>query len=80
MELKIWPEPFRAVLNGDKRYEIRKTDREFSVGDIVILKEFLPDTKEYTGRSFIAQITYITKPGAWGLPKDLCVFGFKEIK
>ena len=80
IELKIWPIPFRAVLNGDKRYEVRKADREFAIGATIVLREFLPDTEQYTGRSFTGKITYITKSGTWGLPSDICVFGFEEIK
>jgi len=80
IELKIWPIPFRAVLNGDKRYEVRKADREFAIGNIIKLREFLPDTEQYTGRTFKCKITYITQAGTWGLPEDICIFGFEEIK
>lgn len=78
IDLKIWPEPFKAVLEGKKRYEVRKADRKFTVGDDILLSEFLPKKQIFTGRFFVGKITYITKAGTWGLPKDLCVFGFKE--
>lgn len=39
-ELKIWPPYYREVVNGVKTFEVRKYDRDFRVGDILILKEY----------------------------------------
>jgi hypothetical protein len=39
-ELKCWPEFFGPALTGEKMYELRKNDRDFKVGDIIILHEF----------------------------------------
>ena len=39
--LKTKPEYFRAVIAGKKPFEIRKNDRDFKIGDKVILEEFL---------------------------------------
>lgn len=49
-ELKIWPSFFRAVSEGTKTYEIRKDDRGFEVGDVLLLLEFRAHVGEYTGR------------------------------
>ena len=57
-ELKILPEYFDAVISGRKRFEIRKNDRDYKVGDQLILKEWSQD--DYTGDSYKAKITYIT--------------------
>ncbi len=40
--LKCWPEPFAAVRDGRKRFEFRKDDRGFAVGDVLELKEWEP--------------------------------------
>jgi hypothetical protein len=39
-KLKTWPEFFKAILAGDKTFEIRKDDRGFKVGDTLRLLEF----------------------------------------
>ena len=41
-ELKTWADPFEAVWDGRKQYEIRKDDRDFHVGDSLHLFEFVP--------------------------------------
>lgn len=78
-ELKTWPNPFEASWQGKKPYEIRKFDRDFKVGDKVYLREYDPDKKRYTGRSIEGVITYMTLPGNWGIPMDMCVFSFDEL-
>ena len=43
-ELKCWPEFFQPTLNGIKRFELRRDDREggFQVGDELLLQEWIP--------------------------------------
>lgn len=57
-ELKILPEYFEAVVSGDKRFEIRKNDRNYEKGDILRLNEY--QDGQYTGDVHVAEITYIT--------------------
>lgn len=57
-ELKILPEYFEAVVSGDKRFEIRKNDRNYKKGDILRLNEY--QEGQYTGDVHVAEITYIT--------------------
>lgn len=59
-ELKIYKEYFEAVLNKSKTFEIRKNDRNYRVGDRIVLNELQDDKKTYTGRYFKGVITYIT--------------------
>lgn len=71
--LKTWPEPFRLIVTGAKRHEIRKADRPFKVGDLLRLQEWNPDTQSYTGAEVTKLVSHITTPGEWGLPETLCV-------
>ncbi len=50
-ELKTWPKYYVRVFLGEKNFELRKNDRSFETGDLLFLKEFDPETNEYTGRS-----------------------------
>jgi|LGVE01.1.fsa_nt_gb ASC-1-like (ASCH) protein len=55
--LKIMPEYFNRVLDGSKKFEIRKNDRDFKKGDTVILNEF--NDGKFTVRSILANIGYV---------------------
>lgn len=59
-ELKILPEYFAPVKEGKKTFEIRKNDRDFKVGDTLILKEIYSNSDKFTGREVTKKITYIT--------------------
>jgi len=58
-ELKIWPEYYKAVRDGRKTFEIRKNDRNFKVGDHLTLKEYDPETANYTGEELTVSVSYI---------------------
>lgn len=59
-ELKIEPQYYSAVLAGVKTFEIRRNDRDFKIGDEILLAEFVPEENRYTNRELLKQITYIT--------------------
>lgn len=58
-ELKTWPEYYDAVAAGLKKFDIRKNDRPFAEGDVLHLREWTPETREYTGRHLYANVTYL---------------------
>ncbi|MDK1004046.1 ASCH/PUA domain-containing protein [Bacillus subtilis] len=58
--LKILPEYFDAVCSGKKSFEIRKNDRNYRVGDELILCEYVPDRGGFTGREVEKEVVYIT--------------------
>lgn len=57
--VKIWPKYFAAVIDGTKTFEYRLDDRDYQRGDSVLLKEFDPDSREYTGRSTVREIGFV---------------------
>ena len=58
-ELKTIPKYFKEVYNQNKRFEFRLNDRNFKINDILVLKEFNPKTKVYSGSEVIVKVTYI---------------------
>jgi hypothetical protein len=65
--LKTWPGYFAAVEDGRKTFEIRFNDRNFTVGDVLVLEEFWPSQNAYSGKVLFCRVTYLTdweqKPG-----------------
>ena len=57
-ELKILRVYFDAVIREDKKFEIRKNDRDFKVGDWIRLAEWFGG--EYTGSATTVRISYIS--------------------
>ncbi len=72
---KIYPEYFNLVAKGKKRFEFRVADFEIKSGDMIILEEWDPVVKKYTGRSIVKKAGYIKK---WTLDDLEKEFGQKE--
>lgn len=74
-KLKILPEYFNAVKNGDKRFEFRYNDRNYHVGDVLRLQEW--DGQNYTGQEIDVSILYILHE--WqGMKPGWCVMSIKK--
>jgi len=76
-ELKSWPEQFEALIHKGKRCEVRRCDRDYQVGDWLLLREWDPENENFTGRQAFREITHIMPPGSFGLPTDLCVLSVR---
>ena len=74
IEKKIWPEYFQKILEGKKTFELRLNDFNIEEGDIIILKEWDPNKKMYTGRELEKEVGFI---GKWKI-EDLSVFWSEE--
>jgi hypothetical protein len=74
-ELKIWPEYYEKVLWGTKKWELRKNDRNFKVGDFILLQEF--NSVKYTGREIQVEVTYILHGPSFGLEEGYCIMSIE---
>lgn len=74
--LKINKEFFVPVIEQVKTFEIRKNDRNFSVGDRFTLNEWDEKLEVYTGRKAKGKIIYITN---YEQKENYVVFSFKLI-
>lgn len=80
-ELKTHPIYFEKVYHGFKPWELRKNDRDFKVGELVLLKSFDPDTQKFSGSFIKAMITYILKDcPQFGLADGYCILTLDKIE
>jgi hypothetical protein len=88
--LKTWSEYFRALRLGLKTCEIRKDDRGFMTGDVLVLYEFVRYTHEgakpgdgyETGEEITAQVTHLVRGGTApveALPSDVVVMSLRVL-
>ncbi|MCL5440576.1 MAG: DUF3850 domain-containing protein [Candidatus Marsarchaeota archaeon] len=81
IEKKVWPEFFGLILSGKKSFELRLADFECNPGDVLMLREYDPGTKKYTGRSIEKTVVYVmeTKGQRFWDEKDVKKHGFQVI-
>ena len=84
--LKSWSHFFQAIKDGRKRHDLRtKQDRNFYIGQRLILEEYDPFKGEYSGEKLEVEVTYITSndtPCAFSsavLPRDYCILSLKVV-
>lgn len=83
-KLKTWVSFFQAVKNGTKRFEFRVNDRDFAVGDVLVLQEWDPGGGASKSGAFVrgsindepnsikVVVTSILQ-GCFGVPSNCCV-------
>lgn len=64
-DLKVWPEYYAPLDRGEKTLELRLNDRNYQVGDVLLLREYEPMGADYTGRECRRLITHIVHGGEW---------------
>lgn len=81
--LKTWPAPYSSLVDGTKTFEIRKDDRGYRVGDMLVLMEWIPPEEIYqdgegcyTGRVMMRRVTYKTD---WEQKDGHVVLGISEV-
>lgn len=80
IEIKIEPNYFNMVSTGFKLNELRVNDRDYQLGDLVMMGE-VDKEQGYTGRAIAARINWIVageEAERWLKPNH-CNFGLSEI-
>jgi hypothetical protein len=79
IEKKVWPGYFQKILDGVKTYELRLADFECNPGDTLVLREWDPKTKEYSGRQIEKVVTYVgkTKDMTFWPKEDVEKYGYQ---
>lgn len=76
-DLKTWLPYFDAVAEGSKRFEVRKNDRDYAVGDTLRLLPY--DTlkrkivRRYGYHHIDCEVRYILAGGQFGIEPDYVV-------
>lgn len=89
--LKLNERYYEAVANGIKKFEIRKADRDFKVGDTLRLRKIESEHKYFTDadlnksktcNEIIVKVLYILYHNDFpdGIPEGYCVMSIKVIK
>jgi hypothetical protein len=76
--LKTDTSVYEQCETGVKSFEIRKDDRDFQVGDILTLEEYL-NKRKYTGRRSSYWITYILRGEEWGMQPGYVIMSIVRI-
>jgi len=85
IEKKVWPKYFKKFKENKKHFEVRLADFKIKKGDILILKEWNPKTKKYTGKKLKFKSGLIIKiplkdMKRFGSKKDMEKYGFYIIE
>lgn len=81
IEKKCWPKYFDKILSGEKTFDVRLADWKCNIGDVLVLKEWNPKTKQFTGRKIEKKINYIlkTKDSKFFNKEEIEKYGFQVI-
>ncbi len=79
-DLKTWPEPFQAVVNGCKTAEFRLNDRGFRAGHRLLLREWDPEAQQYTGRATTVAVTHVAPGDLFGMLAGYVVMSIQPLE
>lgn len=76
--LKCESKYFQLVLRGKKKFEVRKNDRNYKVGDTIVLSEVKDGelTGHHIGKFSINYIIKDSEAAKYGLRKGYCIFNW----
>ncbi len=78
--VKIFPQYFKDVLVGIRKFEFLKNDMDYKVGDIVILNEY-EQGSSYTGARVALKLCYVLKDcSECSLNSNYCIFCWDKLE
>lgn len=86
-KLKTWIRFWDAVASGEKTFEVRKNDRAFQTGDILVLEKYDHERGYYEMDGYTAlakpksirkRISFILQGGMFGIEPSYCVMGLED--
>jgi hypothetical protein len=84
-KVKSWAHFFDAINAGLKTHELRHDDRNYQIGDEMVLQRYDNINGKYTGEECRVAITYITnrtQPCAFSsgvLQRDYCILSIRKV-
>ena len=84
-ELKCVPESFQAIYWGDKTADFRRNDRDYQVGDILILRAWDTETRDYVSpeverlaqyHGLVARVSHMET--GFGIPEGYVMLSIKR--
>jgi len=78
---KTWTEAFEKILAGEKTFDARLANFDCKPGDVLILEEYDPDKKKYTGRKIEKEVTFVlnTRKQKYWSQSDISKIGLQII-
>ena len=82
LDVRCWPGPFQAMVEGDKTFEFRKDDRPggYQVGDVLCLYEWDPERGNPTERCLLKAVSYVLRGPDFGVPVGYCVLALADLE
>lgn len=82
--LKCLPPYFSAIRSGEKAFEVRRDDRGYQKGDVLVLREWSPTFNSacsfgigFTGNQECREISWILTGGQYGVEPGYVVLALK---
>ena len=80
-KLKCWPVFFDAILHNEKNFEVRRDDRGFQKGDILILQRTTSDSPynvDYDYYEIRKRVSYILTGGQFGIAAGYVIMALAD--
>lgn len=68
---------FNDIWDGNKTAELRKNDRDYKVGDWIMMREWCPVTGAYSRRVILVEVTHIMSDEKFGLQPGYVMMSIK---